>query len=377
MPRSDRPSTSIDTPRKITVVLDANALIRDPQLDGTALSALLSSSAIGVIDVAVPEIALQEAIHHFRDQVAKAYAEIQKQLKVLDRLGVTTQLQMAQAEAAGEAHEAELRRWIRKSQVQILEYPKVGHREITQMAIEKRRPFDERGRGYQDTLIWASVMELVTATDVWFISGDRGFQAQGSEELAPVLVRDIQAMGQEQSAVRLFPNVTDCVTELGNSILKPKGDISKRFRDDQAYLDRVLEAIDTELIWSSVDTSELSHPLSSAELGSIDSFQGIDQVYVEDARQLPNGELFVRLDTIVQVELELLIDKSEIASIESAIGGSIRVAEWDFNPRYMSAFASARANVFLSAIADSQTLDFKRIDVDKYTFDLGDLTTDR
>ncbi len=59
-------------PRGITVVLDANVVIRDPRLESTSSSILMSNSALGTIAVAIPDVALHGALHDFCEKVPRA-----------------------------------------------------------------------------------------------------------------------------------------------------------------------------------------------------------------------------------------------------------------------------------------------------------------
>jgi hypothetical protein len=348
------------------VLIDANVVIKDPALTGTASSVLLTYGALGTITVAIPEVALDEAIHDFCEQAKKTHGEIQRHLKTLTRLGLEAEVRMQSLEDLCAAYEGELKRWLRKNQVKVLDYPTIGHREIARMAIDKRRPFDERGRGYRDMLIWLGVVDLVTTSDVWFVSDDNDFRTQDSEQLAPVLVEDIKAAGRSADDVRLFRSLSDCVAELGNSIGQPKVDIGERLGNDAESRDYLVEAINDELHWSQVDVSTLPHPLSIADAASIDSILNLEQIYVTDAREVNKDELFVRIDTIIEVELELLIDKSEVATVESEVGHALYVAQWDFNQRYLRALASAKLQVFLNALVDAHKFDLKKIEVDEW-----------
>jgi hypothetical protein len=357
----------VTSPRGITVVLDANAVIKDPRLESAAASVLLTNSAAGNIRVAIPEVALQEAIHDFCEQARKAHGEIQRQLKTLSRLGLGADFRTKSIDDLCTKYEAELKQWLKKNEVAVLDFPAISHRDMARMAIQKRRPFDDQGRGYRDALVWLSVIELVSTTDVWLVSNDNDFRAPKSEGIADALVKDLDATGRDSSDVRLFRFVTDCVAELERAIVQPKFDVGKRLKDDLAYHTGVLSVIESELLYREVDAAQLSYPLSRADVASIDSVQDVQQIYITDARQLASDELFVRLDAIVEVELELLIEKSEIAAIERDLGGVIRVGDWDFNPRYVSAYATANLNVLISAIADANSFDLKRVDVDEYT----------
>jgi pimeloyl-ACP methyl ester carboxylesterase len=60
----------------------------------------------------------------------------------------------------------------------IAQYPDVSHRDVARRAIERRRPFDEKGRGYRDTLVWHTVRDVILAseTPILLISGDGDFR---------------------------------------------------------------------------------------------------------------------------------------------------------------------------------------------------------
>src|SRR6267378_1477984 len=297
--------------RGITVVLDANAIISDYRLSTAAAIALLSNSTIGTVAVGVPEVALEEAVNKFREEATKAVGDIDRHLQVLKRLGVEADLNIKSVDELCASYETAVKARLRKWGVTVLRYPAVSHGELGRRAVAKRTPFDQQGRGYRDALVWHTVVELVGSRDVWLISADNDFRTSGSEDLAPTLVDDIKTAHRQAADVRLFRSIKDCVNALGETIVQPKADITKRLRDDAGYLNRVQAAMEAGLMYKPIDPADLTLPSALADEASIDGIDVAD-VYVSEARLTSTGELLVRIDSIVEVELELLIDKTEV-----------------------------------------------------------------
>jgi len=362
-------------PRGITIVLDANALISDFRLEGASAIALLSHSALRSVDVGVPQVALDEAIYRYRDDAGRASADISKVLASLKRLGVEPGLSIDSVDDLSGAYEDALKKRLKKYGISTLPYPDVSHERLARLAIAKRSPFDQQGRGYRDALIWHTVIELVRDRDVWLVSDDNDFRTAGSDRLAASLIGDLESVQRFASDVRLFRSIKDCVAELGQVIDQPKQDISQRLRDDAGYLQSLVKGIKEGLHWKEVNRYELRPPSSLADEATIDFVEDIRDVYVQDARLVATGELLVRLDAIVDVSLGLFIEKSELSEIDAyqenaedeSYDESFDIDHRDWSPRYLSAHTEVGLNVRLSVIADRKTLDFQKIDVDDYS----------
>jgi hypothetical protein len=362
-------------PRGITVVLDANVLVADFRLEGASATALLSHSALKSVEVGVPQVALDEAINKYRDDAVRATADVSKLLASLKRLGVASDLPIDSVDDLSEAYADSIKKRLKKYGISTLPYPDVSHEQLARLAIAKRSPFDQQGRGYRDALIWHTVIGLVHDRDVWLVSDDNDFRAAGSDGLAVSLVSDLKSVQRSASDVRLFRSIKDCVAELGQVIEKPKQDISRRLRDDPGYLQTLINSIKEGLRWKAIRGFELKRPASLADEATIDVVEDIRDVYVQDARLVSTGELLVRLDAMVDVSVGLFIEKSEIGEIEEyqenaddeSYDESFDIDDRDWSPRYVSAHAEVRLNVALSAIADRKSLDFQKIDVDEYS----------
>jgi hypothetical protein len=69
--------------------------------------------------------------------------------------------------------------------IKVMDWPSVSHRELVARAVSRTPPFDQKGSGYRDSLVWADVAELAkSGHDVVLASEDRIFADQ-DETLAP------------------------------------------------------------------------------------------------------------------------------------------------------------------------------------------------
>ena len=84
----------------------------------------------------------------------------------------------------------------------VLAYPDVPHEELVQWAIQRRKPFDQNGSGYRDSLIWKSVVELAAISDsqVVLLACDGDFKGS-DDNLAEDLKADLVKQGLEQNKV--------------------------------------------------------------------------------------------------------------------------------------------------------------------------------
>ena len=354
-------------PRGITVLLDANPIIADFRLGSAPAIALLSNSAMKTVAVAVPSVAIEEAMNKFREEVTRASVDIQKQVQMLKRLGIDADLKMGAIDDVCSTYAEMLGNRLSKYGVGTLPYPSVSHADVAGRAIAKRSPFDQQGRGYRDALVWHTVLELVPDREVWLISDDNDFRTPSSDELAGDLVSDLKTVGRSVADVRLFRSIKECVSELGQVVVQPKVDIAKRLKDDAGYLNVVTKGIEEGLQYKRLNIYELSPPAAMADEATIDAIEDVGSIYVQDARLVSTGELLVRLDATVDVEIGLLIDKSEVAEAENYYDRNFAIDDWDWNERMVSAHSATRLDVQVSAIADRETLDLQKIDVDGYS----------
>lgn len=152
---------------------------------------LATRTSQGSFSVNIPPSVLEELIAHQRRESEAATRTYAKAVHALNRLGFRA--------PAGETLRINYRAYLleRFEEVLsfvILDWPKVSHETLVDRAVYRVPPFDSKGGGYRDSLVWMNVLELVKqGREVVFVSADRGFaNAQG--ELHSDLVSEIDAL---------------------------------------------------------------------------------------------------------------------------------------------------------------------------------------
>ena len=93
----------------------------------------------------------------------------------------------------------------------------VAHTQIVERAASRRRPCDDKGDGYRDTLLWFSVLEMASATEepVTLVTGDTDFLNADQTDFHEHLVEDLVSRGAE-GRVKQVANLSDLVLRLAD-----------------------------------------------------------------------------------------------------------------------------------------------------------------
>jgi len=160
------------------VIFDSNVIIADRWLSSADFLAVSETRNRTSHELCVPALAIDEAVNDFAEHLAAAERDLKKAGEALTRLlhrsyEVGT---VSRGQLVSEYKGALLDR-LRRSGARILAYPKVSHDRVVRRALERRRPFDDKGHnGYRDVLMWHSVLaEMRGGERIAFVSNDRGF----------------------------------------------------------------------------------------------------------------------------------------------------------------------------------------------------------
>lgn len=182
-----------------TLVLDTTELRRDWMLAGFTAQLLGQAVFQTIINVYVPSSVFEELIAHHRRHVADAISRSEKVELDLRRLGITATVK---APDAFDYRAYLTERFDETLSFNLLPWPTVSHEELVARAVDRRPPFDEKGGGYRDSLVWASVLELVKQRhDVVLVSAD-GIFAGSDQSLSAPLQDEVAALGGHVELVR-------------------------------------------------------------------------------------------------------------------------------------------------------------------------------
>ena len=195
------------------VVLDANAVVQNYPFEGVRWKGFLTRVKSGEVRIVIPEFAFLEAAAVVAKNQDDLLGSIQKMLRwwVTPRRsgleGVLGSLRLARP-----LSQREFRDVIRGLGIEILRLPSPAHELVVRRAIQRKRPFNYRGGGYRDTLIWMFVLELFIANDtrdqIVFVSADRAaFAAKDGSGMHEDLLADLQSARVMRGVPSTAPDV--------------------------------------------------------------------------------------------------------------------------------------------------------------------------
>lgn len=176
------------------LVLDANAVVPNPELQGSTWRDVTTAIRDGALTVVVPRIVAAEITARVqknrRDQRPKSDVHRAPQ-SVKDAL----QEALDQVERWAARYDATIH--LESKGVVIRDTPTVAHDEVALRAINRGRPFNENGGGYRDALHWYTVLELAREhpdEEIVFVSKDTAYRNNNRDDLHPTLREEAEAV---------------------------------------------------------------------------------------------------------------------------------------------------------------------------------------
>jgi hypothetical protein len=287
----------------MNVLLDTNIYLADLTFSTPRFQALKSYLSMTNSKLLVPKVVEEEINRNLREAASN---EEQKILKLhSSRLGLIDS--PPKSKDISRALFAELKKNILNKKTFVsLDYDNVSLQELIYMATLKSRPFNEKGRGFLDAVIWKSFVSYLSDTDydAAFISNDK--DAFGTDEELPSAFTEELALAGHTGRVLLF-NSLERFLELYNKPLDFLNeeyiiDALKGLSDD--YLNSLsLKDIDTN---PSTEIEISSYSLNTTEVKNFYVYEATSDEY----------HIYVSMDYILDVEgsyrSEVSVSRNEI-----------------------------------------------------------------
>lgn len=196
------------------VILDANVLIGDYWLRSPSFSLLREFLKNSKAALVVPKIVFEEVVNHHREDVRKLKADIQDNLRESSRLlrdaSAAKWLIELNRREAKEPYENFLTSELTNLGAVIPDYGGIPHSDVVQRDLRRRRPFQQSGKGYRDTLLWETILRgyvLPDALTVIVSQNSRDFSS-GDGRLHKDLFQDILSLRKgSNTQVELSPSL--------------------------------------------------------------------------------------------------------------------------------------------------------------------------
>jgi hypothetical protein len=209
-------------PEPILVVVDTTELWKSLELVSAGWPQILAWCKAALIEVAIPDVTLQESGRHYEQDEARRLRKIVKDLSSLDflpdvLLPSEDDLQELIEERISD-YPRRLRALLSESSVVVLPLPNVGHDAVVRRDLESRKPFQQSGKGYRDTLNWESLMEHLRGQTeskrvIFVSSNSHDFADTNKQRLDESLEIELSATGHDGVYVQTLKDAVEYLRE--------------------------------------------------------------------------------------------------------------------------------------------------------------------
>lgn len=296
----------------VPVVLDTNILVADFHWEKAAFRLLLAEAEGGRVLLLVPKLVVQEAARRYAEQVVeaqRAYVRARRSLAYFGR-PIGEELEALDIKTLRVSFEEELSKRVKAAGGLLADYPQPSHSDIVVRLLDGRKPFGAEGKGYRDTLIWTTVLDLAIKSDrILFVSNNSKDFANSKERAAlhPDLLDDLEGLGVSTTKVELLPDLDAFVKSFvqpGTVILD---EVTQRLSDDD-FLARVSAVVDEAIArdlpaGAEIDLDSMDSPVENLTVANVEA-GALHNLQVQDARMLDSGEAYIFLYAEVDADLE-------------------------------------------------------------------------
>jgi len=141
------------------VVVDTSIFCRDFVLRGKAFQIFLDSLRAVPARLCVPDIVLDEVVRKYAEDLSERTETLASARRKLSNMLVDAppEMSLISNEAAVERYRLHLRSRLTQAGAKFLPYPKETHQKVIEQALLRRKPFNSKGQGYRDYLIWVTL----------------------------------------------------------------------------------------------------------------------------------------------------------------------------------------------------------------------------
>jgi len=220
------------------IVLDTTETFADLRLEGLDYALLRSYVSGHPVTLLVPQIVVEETINHYKEQLATAVEQVKAGLRAIKRLApnLTDKLDFhCDLDEEVAAYRDNLQKKLKSLHAQQPSYDAIRMSLLVRRALERRKPFDSKGGGFRDSLLWESVLECLKAQSpdaiVLVTKNKRDFGEHG--KLADHLTSDLSARGYSHVAVTVCEGLRRFVEERVKPSLETLHELQEQLNDGE------------------------------------------------------------------------------------------------------------------------------------------------
>lgn len=310
------------------VFLDTTAFARGTALRGPQLQQIARASASGALHVTISEVTVLELKRQIRQGAKNHHATAVAASREAEKLGYAMTISPLPPDQQLESY---VDRWLSSAKIDVLPIPSAGIEELVERDLAGTPPFDGKGKGYRDALIWRSFLSWIDSPcfvgdpqkyDIYFVTANSK-DFYNAERLKDELIAEIP------SGVTVTPVLA--VNELLQFVTLPPPKTNKEAAEIEAvrYLTDELNGHELGDSWSAGDI-----PIENPFLVDLTPVSAT----VTKEPENPNGEgpWIVRVNA--DIEYEGYVFKSDYYVAEDTT--TLEVNDPDHNRHYLSVYGS-------------------------------------
>lgn len=314
------------------VLLDTTVLGADALCGGDAWQALALGASSWGVRIGVTEVTVAEAVGNYGREIEKKRTGLRGWAeKRLGSLGLWPVFETADAALtdAAENYADRLRERLELAGADILPVADVSHIELVGRASARKRPCDDDGDGYRDTLNWLTLLALAKAEPgqeiIWVSRNTLDFgsgEQRDEPDFHPHLVEDLESISA-RGRVSWKLTLADVVLSLAarhspgsESDLKL---LKEKVRNDSVldYLGRELPAM---LLSRPVDARRCALPLGTVS-ATLADLVGIRDLALDVKGVLPDEQAIAEFTVLADggIDTRLLVPSEESGTDATAV----------------------------------------------------------
>lgn len=368
------------------IIFDSNIFIADFNFKSSYFAILEDCLILDTsITVIILSVVLEEVINKYQERLLESWNQIQKPLyKFRDLAGndsVSIHTLNLDIKDFVDLYKKNLHNSLQKLRCDYFNYPSVSHETLLRKDLSRKKPFSIEGKGYRDSLIWYSIIEIIQTKSedneeiVFVTNNPKDFFEENSHNLHKDLLEDLSKNDINLDRIKCFANLKDLVEKLWNNIpnnkLLSKIEIA-RIEEDYEFcledeikyglLDIKQDIIENEVKLQLEKIIPREPQVSDLNLVNLDI---CDDLQIDKVFLLKDKSLFINFQAEYTLAVEFFIDKSEYYSYYGDESIDVEIDDDDWNEYVMSAHRYVSMIAKFNAKLDIASKEFVLFEVEQ------------
>jgi len=350
----------------MNALLDTTVFWDDPNLKSGAWAVLKEYARRTGAVVFVPAVVVDEAKVNFERRLTEAESVIKSARNTVARfIDGSFRIDDLKMQNEVRRYAARLESKFKEYSIKVLAYPNVSHPDIVRLQARCRRPFQAKGTGYRDYLIWAALLKELTrwANDCVIVTknvADFSANTERPEQLHEHLLSDLRSAGVK-AKVTVARTLDEFLDKYAKPGLQRLDSLRNQIQSGKVInLPKFLAGVHEQMLSYLNDNAARLLHLRRREFHTLEDPIGVAylddnpmELRVKDVRRLSKHENFVILTTVYDGQLFGHLRHSDALSLgpESALF----IVDSDWNEEYAQAGASITLEIEFRVVYKTRT----------------------